>query len=139
MNHYEEQEARKAALKDWLMSLKEGDEVAIPDRSRYNRAPHITTVLRVTATQIVVKEYAQEVRYNRYDGTRRGTGFATLKPVTDEVRAQVKRANDCDWLRTLTLRDADIEKIPPYVLGRMRDAYNNSMALHNTTQHHEGP
>jgi hypothetical protein len=139
MTHYEEQEARKAALQDWLMSLKEGDEVAIPDRSRYNRAPLLTRVVRVTATQLVVKEHAMEVRYNRYDGTRRGTGFATLKPVTDEVRAQVKRANDCDWLRTLTLRDADIEKIPPYVLGQMRDAYIDGMALHNTKAQHEAP
>ena len=139
MNHYEQQEAKRAALKDWLMSLKEGDEVSIPDRSRYGRAPHITHVIRVTATQLIVKEHAMEVRYNRYDGTRRGTGYSTLQPVTDEVRAQVKRANDCNWLRTLTMRDADIEKIPPAVLEAMRDAHTNAMALHNTTPKHEAP
>ncbi|SEH89291.1 hypothetical protein [Paraburkholderia hospita] len=135
MNHWEKQEAEKATLKEWLMSLKEGDEVAIPDRSHYRRAPLITVVLKVTTTQLVVKEHAMEVRYNRHDGTRRGTGHNTLKPVTDEVRAAVKLAADREWLRDITYRDDKIAAIPPAVLEAMRAAYSSCMALHQTKQH----
>lgn len=132
--YYVEQERKKETLKEWLMSLKEGDEVAIPDRSRYNRAPLVTRVLKVTATQIVVKEHAIEARYNRYDGTRRGTGHNTLQPVTDAVRASVKLANDRDWLRDITFRDDRIAQIPPAVLDAMRVAYVSGMELHDAAQ-----
>lgn len=135
MNYdYEQRAEREAAYKDWLMSLKEGDEVSIPDRSRYNRAPLITRVLRVTPTQIVVKEYATEVRYNRYDGRRRGAGHNTLQPVTDAARTAVKLADDRDWLRSITYRDDHIAKIPPAVLASMRAAYVNGMEQHQTVQ-----
>jgi hypothetical protein len=136
-SYYEEQERKKQALKDWLMSLKEGDEVAIPDRSHYRRAPLITTVLKVTTTQLVVKEHAVEARYNRYDGTRRGTGHSTLQPVTDEVRAAVKLHGDREWLRDITYRDDRIAEIPPAVLAAMRQAYTNGMAPHQPAPHDE--
>jgi len=121
--------------KAWLMSLKEGDEVAIPDRTVYRRAPHITRVLKVTTTQIVVKEGVLEARYNRHDGTRRGHGFNNLKPVTDEVRAAVKLSANREWLYNMTYRREKLDEIPPAVLEAMRAAYDNGMAQHNAAQH----
>ncbi len=137
MNDYYEQKAEREAAKDWLMGLKEGDEVAIPDRSRYNRTPLITVVMRVTPTQLVVKEHATEVRYD--DGTRRGTGYTKLAQVTDEVREAVEIAENRSWLHNLTYREDNVAKIPPAVLDTMRSAYTNAMALHNTAPNNEAP
>ena len=132
----ERQEAeREAAYKEWLMSLKEGDEVSIPSRSSYDRVPTITRILKVTPTQLVMKEHALEVRYNRYDGTARGRSFTKLQPVTDEVRAKIKHHANRQWLTNLTVRSEYIAAIPPAVLENMRAAYHNGMAQHNAAQH----
>ena len=139
MNYWDQEAAKKEQRKEWLASLKEGDEVAIPDRSHYRRAPKIARVLKVTATQIVVKDYAIEARYNRDDGSKRGTGWGTIMPVTDEVRAQVESAENRDWLRDITYREDKIAAIPPAVLEAMRTAYKDAMAQHDTKPHHEAP
>ena len=121
--------------KDWLMSLKEGDEVAIPNRSSYDRTPLITRILKVTPTQLVTKEYALEVRFNRYDGSARGHSSRKLQPVTDEIREKVKHHANRQWLTNLTVRSEYIAAIPPAVLENMRAAYHNGMGQHNAAQH----
>lgn len=113
--------------KEWLAGLKEGDEVAIPDRSVYRRAPSIVRVIKVTATQIVTKEGAMEARYNRDDGSRRGKGYASLMKVTDEIRAAVKLSANRDWLYNLTYRREKLEEIPPDVLELMHAVYITGM------------
>jgi hypothetical protein len=128
---------RETAYKEWLMSLKEGDEVAIPSRGSYDRVPTITCILKVTTTQLVMKEHALEVRYNRHDGTARGRSFTKLQPVTDEVRAKIKHAGNVSWLTGLTIRSENLYRIPPAVLDAMRAAYVNAIAQHDTAPQRE--
>jgi hypothetical protein len=135
IGYYEQKAAEEATYKEWLMSLKEGDEVAIPSRGSYDRVPTITRILKVTTTQLVMKEHALEVRYNRYDGTARGRSFTKLAPVTDEVRAKIKHADNVSWLTMLTIRNERVHTIPPAVLEAMRTAYTAALASHHAMRH----
>ncbi len=134
MSANEERAEREAAYKDWLMGLKEGDEVAIPS-NRGQRAPSILRVLKITPTQIVVKEFALETRYNRFDGRKRGNGYSRLVQVTGDVRAKVKLEENREWLESLAARREYVERIPATVLEAVRKAYTESLELYAAGGH----
>ena len=77
-------------MKDWLDSLKPGDEVAVT--FGYTSAHGIATVDRTTPTQVIVGR----ARFRRSDGYRVGDSGAwsraSIRPVTDAIRESATRA-----------------------------------------------
>ena len=98
--------------KDWLKELKPGDTVIVCGRS--NR--QITTIERITKTQIILKRCAE--KYNRKSGYLVGRGpwdCSNLIEATNEllieIRANIKRRKMEDVLGNIKWKDVDIKKI----------------------------
>jgi hypothetical protein len=76
------------ADKEWLASLKEGDEVIVAGAQN---GMSVSSVQKLTATQLVVRG----TRYNRKDGWERGGGGSFsrrwLRKPSPEVVAAIKR------------------------------------------------
>ncbi|MBV4507737.1 hypothetical protein HU751_023170 [Pseudomonas sp. BW13M1] len=88
--------------KAWRQSLKAGDGVVITERD-IARRKSITTVERVTATQVIVSDRSR--RFNKQYGREVGTTYgATITPVTSEARARILADKNRSEFSTLTYR-----------------------------------
>lgn len=76
--------------RDWLQSLKAGDEVAIGGGRSHHAGYSIAKVDRVTSTQIVIRN----LRFNKDRGDLRGASTWShqwLLPVTEEMRNDLRK------------------------------------------------
>lgn len=81
-----------------LADVQVGDKVILDNGSHYTNSESIETVVRVTATQIVLKIGALETRYNKTTGHRCGQdGY---------MRSRISVATPDQLLRVRTLRRA---------------------------------
>jgi len=88
--------------KVWRQSLKAGDGVVITDKGVYRRKI-ITTVERVTATQIIVADRGR--RFNKTYGREVGTSYgATISPVTEKDRADIRASRNRSEFNTIVYR-----------------------------------
>lgn len=87
------------ADKDWLATLSVGSAVAIRRSGGFNSGYRKSTVLRITATQLVIEgPGAVEQRVNREDGSIRGESYQYIEPITQKVLDHVEYEKLCRWL-----------------------------------------
>lgn len=87
--------------REWLSSLKEGDQVIVQGNGGHERVRPVT---RVTATQIGVGE----ARFNRSDGRARGGGTWTFSAVRQATPEDVERIRKAERQRAMSSRLAGI-------------------------------
>lgn len=92
MSYLQEQrlswEEERAKYKTWLDSLTVGDEVALPSRSWYSNVPRILKVAGFTPKYIKLSD---KCLYSKENGCMRSGGYTSIKPVTDEMREEIRR------------------------------------------------
>lgn len=95
--------------KEWLASLKVGDEVSTGDS--------IGVVERMTPTQLVIKtQGGSEMRFNRVTGRRVGelspwAGNRWLFELNPEAREKFERARLADWFRGIRVENLSLEQL----------------------------
>lgn len=109
---------------DWLLTLKEGDEVALPD-PYCRRTYKIVRIAHMTPTQLIADD---ALRINRVNGRVRGDRqhHRRIVAATDRIRAENRKAFLHNWVDGLWRR-----KPPMDVLEALKTAYDASMAIHS--------
>lgn len=109
-----------AEHKEWLDSLKPGDEVAVFGGG-YRRNYEIATVLRRTRTQIIISSSRHEVRVRADSGILIGRSYGDIKRLTDQIREQISARSRRDRLAVLTVK---IQHLTDTQVGAMLEAYD---------------
>jgi hypothetical protein len=119
--------------KQWLQSLKAGDEVYVPDRYSHSGPGQIVTISKITATQIAIGEGARETRFDRKNGRERRRpggsiyGLRHLEPVTDGSRVRIETWRLRSWLVGL-VTDHGRTHPPLHVMRAMKGAHDGAVA-----------
>jgi hypothetical protein len=92
--------------REWLDSLKAGDEVAIHTRNWVD----IVKIERMTQTQIIIDQYRFYVS-NGYAIGRRLWNQPYIGPVTDEIRLKIKHRNLVYKISNTKFDDLPLEKL----------------------------
>ena len=94
--------------KAWLATLKAGDLVCVSGSYWGGRNSYdFYTIERITATQLISSrknavDASYEVRFRKRDGSLLGsTRHSNIEPVTDAIRAKVKRQKLESWASNL--------------------------------------
>ena len=100
------------ADKEWLASLKKGDDVAIMCyKPGLGRVYSIGTITKITPTgQIQINGNDPKYRNGEINGDQYNNG-PTLKPLTDEIRETVFREEACLKLRNTKYERLSTEKL----------------------------
>lgn len=103
--------------KAWRQGLKAGDGVVITEKG-IGRRKSITTVERVTATQIIVSDRGR--RFNKQYGREIGASYGpTITPITGKDRAEIRADKNRSDFNTLTYRT---ERLTDEEIAVMLDA-----------------
>lgn len=101
----------------WRQGLKAGDGVVITEKG-IGRRKSITTVERVTATQIIVSDRGR--RFNKQYGRGIGTSYGpTITPITDKDRSEIRADKNRSDFTSLTHRT---ERLTDEEIAVMLDA-----------------
>lgn len=105
MNDFQKKQAEH---REWLDSLKPGDEVAIRGGG-WRRNYEIATVLRRTKTQIIIKSSSPyDVRIRANTGVVIGNGYRCIEKLTDQMREQINAHDRRCRLYRLTCKISDL-------------------------------
>lgn len=103
--------------KEWLQSLKRGDEVALVHHK------HLVKVERSTPTQVVVLLRGKELRYRRKDGRAVGGRWSdSILPATSEIRREIRHHQLVEWSRWTAA--TEIQALSPEAIGQVRALVN---------------
>lgn len=96
--HETEWQAEERRRREWLATLKPGDQFAVS--SRYGNRYTISTVSRVTKTQVITPRGMSEARFNRESGRLVGSdSYDRIEPVTPAILEAIDRAELTEWLQ----------------------------------------
>lgn len=106
----------------WLELLTEGDEVAVVSlRSESQRTRCVVRrIASVSTVQRQITVYGTAIRFDRQGRSHNG-GDKILQPVTDDVRAHVRRTR-----LLMEIQNFDLQKAPIEVLEKIREVQRSS-------------
>lgn len=118
MNDYQK---KVAEHKEWLDSLKPGDEAAILGGG-WRRRYEIATVLRRTKTQIIINSSSHhEARVRADTGILIGRRLGGIEKLTDQMREQIKAQSRRYRLAVLTEK---VQSLTDAQVSAMLEAYD---------------
>lgn len=110
----------------WLATLKVNEQVAREMGCGRYRSYALNTVVRITATQIVLNN---DIRVNRDDGSIRGRSYQYIEQLTQDLRDKIETSELSSWLTRIPACSMNGWADPPLpVMRAMKAAYDTEMA-----------
>lgn len=112
---------------EWLDSLQEGDEVAIPFKSTGVQCWHITTVSKITPTRRIRVDEGKREYSNKGEERRRDLGYSQIVPVMDHMREMMRRRRLVGFLSNTRFSDYTTECLEKLVglIAQEKEQNNN--------------